>query len=374
MQVDKRIVQLAQNVLKSSVELKKGEKIYIEAFGLSTLDMLRSLIGEATKIGAVPFYYFNDESFTKEMVKYASAEQLQQHAKMHKRLMEEADVYVAVRGYDDIFALSDVDAKQMALYGKYYHGPVHTQTRVPHTRWCVMRFPNNTMAALSRMSTEEFTDFYFKACLLDYRKMDKAMEPLQKLMMKTDKVCLKAKGTDLNFSIKGIGAQRCSGHKNIPDGEVYSAPVKDSINGVIQFNTDTTYNGIFFSNIRLVFKKGKIIEASSLVNNDKLQEILALDKGARYMGEFALGVNPYITKPILDILFDEKIAGSLHMAIGNAYDVTDNGNRSSIHWDLVQIQTPENGGGEIYFDDVLIRKDGRFVLKELQGLNPEKLR
>ena len=193
-------------------------------------------------------------------------------------------------------------------------------------------------------------------------------------MMKTDKVHIKAKGTDLNFSIKNIPVIRCSGVVNIPDGEVYTAPVKNSINGYIQFNTDTAYNGIFFSNIYLEFENGRIVKARSLVNDDKLQKLLKSDDGACYMGEFALGVNPYITKPMLDILFDEKIRGSFHMAIGNSYDDAFNGNKSSIHWDLVQIQTPECGGGEIYFDDKLIRKDGRFVLKELDALNPENLK
>lgn len=373
MQRDERIGKLAGKVINHAVELKPGERIYIEAFGESTLDALKEFVAEATRAGGIPFYYFNDETLSREFINNASKEQMIAHGKIHQRLMEEADVYVAIRGYDDRFALAGVSAEQMKLYKNHYQGPVHTQTRVPKTRWCVMRFPNNTMAALSRMSADEFADFYFNACLLDYGKMDEAMEPLKQLMEKTDKVRIKAPGTDLEFSIKGIAAIKCAGNVNLPDGEVFTAPVKDSINGTVQFNTDTTYNGIYFSNIRLEFENGKIIKASSLVNDDKLQEILNSDDGARYMGEFALGVNPYITKPILDILFDEKISGSFHMAIGNSYDEADNGNKSSVHWDLVQIQTPEKGGGEIYFDDVLIRKDGRFVLPELAGLNPEKL-
>ena len=224
-----------------------------------------------------------------------------------------------------------------------------------------MRYPNPAMAALSRMSLKEFEDFYFDACLVDYRKMEKELQPLKKLMDRTDKVRIVAPGTDISFSIKGIGSVICCGHRNIPDGEVYTAPVKNSVNGVVQFNTDTIYNGIFFSNIRLVFKDGKIIEASSLVNNDKLQKILDQDEGARYLGEFSFGMNPFITKPILDILFDEKIAGSFHMAIGNAYTTADNGNRSAIHWDLIQIQTPEKGGGEIYFDGRVVRRNGKLL-------------
>lgn len=361
MQKDNRLYQLAENVLKNSVKLKKGEKIYIEAFGPAVLDLMEIFIRKATELGGVPFYFYNDEHLLKAVIDNASEEQMKAFGETYRQQMASSDVYVALRGYDDIFALSDVNERQMALYMQHYYNPVHRSTRVPRTRWCVMRYPNPAMAALSRMSLKEFEDFYFDACLVDYRKMEKELQPLKKLMDRTDKVRIVAPGTDISFSIKGIGSVICCGHRNIPDGEVYTAPVKNSVNGVVQFNTDTTYNGIFFSNIRLVFKDGKIIEASSLVNNDKLQKILDQDEGTRYLGEFSFGMNPFITKPILDILFDEKIAGSFHMAIGNAYTTADNGNRSAIHWDLIQIQTPEKGGGEIYFDGRVVRRNGKLL-------------
>lgn len=375
MQIDKRIAQLAENILKNSVQLKKGEKIYIEAFGASTKDFFNELIKETIKLGAVPFYFYNDASFEKSLIEGASEKQIEDYTAIHKRLMEEADCYVAVRGYDDAFALSDVSSKNMDRFGKIFQEQVHMRTRLPKTRWCVLRWPNTSMAAMSRMSLKQFEDFYFDACLLDYRKMGKAMLPLKELMDKTENVHIKGNDTDLTFSLKGIKAIVCDGKMNIPDGEVYSAPVKDSINGYVQFNTDTMYDGVFYSNIRLEFKNGRIVTGTSLVNNDKFQKMLDLDDGSRYMGEFALGVNPYITHPILDILFDEKTCGSFHMAIGNSYeDETNNGNKSSIHWDLVKIQTLEHGGGEIWFDNKLIRKDGLFVLPELKRLNPQNLK
>lgn len=375
MQIDKRIAQLAENILKNSVQLKKGEKIYIEAFGASTKDFFNELIKETIKLGAVPFYFYNDASFEKSLIEGASEKQIEDYTAIHKRLMEEADCYVAVRGYDDAFALSDVSPKNMDRFGKIFQEQVHMRTRLPKTRWCVLRWPNTSMAAMSRMSLKQFEDFYFDACLLDYRKMGKAMLPLKELMDKTENVHIKGNDTDLTFSLKGIKAIVCDGKMNIPDGEVYSAPVKDSINGYVQFNTDTMYDGVFYSNIRLEFKNGRIVTGTSLVNNDKFQKMLDLDEGSRYMGEFALGVNPYIIHPILDILFDEKTCGSFHMAIGNSYeDETNNGNKSSIHWDLVKIQTLEHGGGEIWFDNKLIRKDGLFVLPELKGLNPQNLK
>ena len=375
MKIDERITRLAENVLKNSVALKKGEKIYIEAFSESTRDLLNEFIRIAVKIGATPFYFYNDNSFVKNLIMTASAEQIEQYAEWHAALMDDMDCYVAVRGYDDLFALADVPAAKMKLYNSIYYNKVHFDRRIAKTRWCVMRYPNDTMAAVSKMSRTSLEDFFFDACLVDYKKMGKAMQPLKKLMDKTDKVRIKGPDTDLSFSIKNLKAVVCDGAMNIPDGEVYTAPVKDSINGHIRFNTDTVYGGVFYSNVYLEFENGRIVKAVSRANNDKLQKQINADDGARYMGEFAIGVNPYIRKEMLDILFDEKIACSLHMAIGNSYnDETFNGNRSSVHWDLVLIQDKTHGGGEIWFDDVLVRKDGVFVLKELQGLNPDKLK
>ncbi len=375
MKVDERLYHLAENVLKNSLNLKKGETIYIETFSSCTKDFLNELIKATIKIGATPFYFHNDNSYKKSLMEGATSQQIERYTSLHKYLMEKSDCYIAVRGYDDIFALSDIKDKYMEQYCKIFDEQVHMRTRLPKTRWCVMRYPNNTMAALSRMSLEKFEDFYFKACLLDYKKMGKAMKNLKKLMDKTNYVHIKGKDTDLTFSLKGQKSVICDGKMNIPDGEVYTAPIKNSINGYVQFNTDTMHDGVFYSNIRLEFKDGKIINGTSSVNNDKFQKILNTDEGSRYIGEFALGVNPYITYPIQDILFDEKICGSFHMAIGNSYeDETNNGNVSSIHWDLVKIQNKENGGGEIWFDNTLIRKDGVFVISQLDNLNPENLK
>jgi len=228
------------------------------------------------------------------------------------------------------------------------------------------------MAQQAQMSTEGFEDFYFNTCTLDYSKMSRAMDPLVALMERTDRVRIVGPGTDLGFSIKGIPVVKCDGERNIPDGEVYTAPVKGSVNGTISYNTKTLYQGKVFENVVLRFKDGRIVEATSS-NTKDMNAILDTDEGARYVGEFAIGVNPFINKAMLDILFDEKIAGSIHFTPGNAYKEADNGNRSTVHWDLVLCQTPEWGGGEIYFDGRLVRKDGRFVIDELKGLNPESL-
>jgi aminopeptidase len=253
--------------------------------------------------------------------------------------------------------------------------PVHFDQRVPHTKWCVLRWPSPSMAQLAQMSTEAFEEFYFNVCTLDYAKMDAAAKALKDRMMATDRVHLKGPGdTDLSFSIKEIPCVPCTGTHNIPDGECFTAPVRDSVNGVIHFNTPTVYNGVTFENIRLTFKNGQVVEASCDGEDDKLNSILDTDEGARYVGEFAIGFNPYILEAMKDILFDEKIAGSLHFTPGRAYDDADNGNRSEIHWDLVLIQRPEHGGGTIAFDDEIVRRDGLFITDDLAALNPDALK
>jgi aminopeptidase len=285
--------------------------------------------------------------------------------------MKRMQAYIAIRGSANASENSDVPAGRMQLYSKTIR-PVQDY-RVNKTRWCVLRWPTSSMAQAAGMSTEAFENLYFDVCTMDYAKMARAMVPLEKRMKRADTVRLKAPGTDLAFSIKGIGAKMCKGDRNIPDGEVFSCPVKNSVNGVIQFNTPTIYSGTKFENVRLEFRDGKIVAASAN-NTKRLNEILDTDAGARYVGEFSLGFNPHILNPMCDILFDEKIAGSLHFTPGQAYEECDNGNRSAVHWDMVLIQRSEWGGGEVWFDGELIRKDGLFVPGDLKGLNPGSLK
>ena len=286
--------------------------------------------------------------------------------------MERMQAYIGVRGSNNISESADVPRESNVLYEEHFVKPVHFDIRVKDTKWVGLRFPTPSMAQLAGMSTEAFEDFFFNVCTLDYAKMEAAFDPLKDLMEKTDNVRLVADGTDLTFSIKDIPAIPCAGEYNIPDGEIFTAPVKDSVQGTISFNARTIYHGVTFDNIRLTFKDGKIVEAEAS-NTEKLHEILDTDEGARYIGEFAIGVNPYITRPMLDILFDEKIAGSIHFTPGNAYDEADNGNRSNIHWDMVLLQDESAGGGEIWFDGTLVRKDGLFVMDKLRGLNPDEM-
>jgi aminopeptidase len=281
--------------------------------------------------------------------------------------MKDMDAYIAIRGGHNIAETSDVPAEKMKLAMKHMR-PV-LDHRVRRTKWCVLRWPSASMAQQAGMSTEAFEDFYFKVCLLDYKALLPSMNALKKLMDATDRVEITGSGTDLKFSIKNIPAIVCGGTFNIPDGEVFTAPVRDSVEGVVSYNAPTIYQGIPFDGIRLEFSKGKIVKAEAGAKTKQINRILDSDPGARYIGEFALGFHPVIREPMRDILFDEKIAGSFHFTPGQAYEEADNGNRSQVHWDMVNIQRKDYGGGEIRFDGKLIRKDGVFLPKALAKLN-----
>ncbi|MBE2213001.1 MAG: aminopeptidase [Opitutaceae bacterium] len=366
---DPRYAKLADVLTGFSTRLAKGERVLIDAFDIPDA-MVIELVRAARRRGALPYVQINHARVSRELLRDAAKEQYDLLSKLEMARMQKMQAYIAVRGSNNIFEASDVPAAKMTMVNAIMR-PV-MDWRVQKTKWVVLRWPSSAMAQQAMMSTEQFENFYFDVCTLDYARMEAGMKALVDLMTKTDRVHLKGPGTDLTFSIKGIGATPCGGLRNIPDGEVFSCPVKDSVNGVVQYNTPSVYQGASFDNIRLVLKQGKIVEATSS-NTKRMNEILDSDAGARYIGEFAIGFNPHILQPMRDTLFDEKIAGSFHFTPGQAYDHCGNGNKSQVHWDIVCIQRPEYGGGEIWFDGKLIRKDGLFVPKSLQKLNPDYL-
>jgi aminopeptidase len=367
---DPRYTKLAKLLVEYSTALKRGDHVLLDMIDVPdsfSIELMRA----ARAGGAIPIVEVRHTRINREMLRGTS----DRHASLVRDLelfrMKKMAAYIAIRGSENASENADVPGDRMALYSRITR-PVMNY-RVSKTRWCVLRWPTPSMAQAAGMSTESFENLYFDVCTMDYRKMARAMLPLERRLKQADRVRIKSPGTDLTFSIKGVGAKMCKGDRNIPDGEVFSCPVKTSINGRIQFNTPTLYAGTKFENVCLEFRNGKIVKATAN-HTPRLNEILNTDAGARYTGEFSLGFNPYILNPMCDILFDEKIAGSIHLTPGQAYDECDNGNRSAVHWDMVLIQRPEWGGGEIWFDDELIRKDGMFVPKDLQPLNPENLK
>ncbi len=367
---DPRYTKLAKLLVEYSTALKKGDRILLDMVDVPD-EFTVELIRAARAVGAVPIAEVRHTRVTRELLRNTDKTHSTLVRDIELFRMKKMQAYIAVRGSHNINENSDVPSPLLSLNSRITR-PV-LNYRVSKTRWCVLRWPSPSMAQAAGMSTEAFENLYFDVCTMNYRKMARAMKPLEHLLKKTDHVRIQSPGTDLTFSIKGIGAKMCKGDRNIPDGEVFSCPVRDSINGRIQFNTPTLYGGTKFENVCLVFKNGRIIEAAAN-NTKRINEILDTDPGARYTGEFSLGFNPYILNPMCDILFDEKIAGSFHLTPGQAYKECDNGNKSAIHWDMVLIQRPEWGGGEIWFDGKLIRKDGLFVTKELKALNPDQLK
>ena len=367
--IDPRLTQLADGLTGFSTSLKKGERVLIDAFDVPDAIVI-ALVRSARARGALPYVVIHRARVVRELALGAEQAQYETLAEIELARMRRMDAYIALRGSNNIFEAADIPSPRVQLVTRLMKPVI--DHRVNKTKWVVLRWPSSAMAQQASMSTEAFEDFYFRVCTLDYSRMRPGMKALGDLMRRTDRVHVTGPGTDLRFSIKGIGAKECGGQYNIPDGEVFTCPVRDSVEGVVQYNAPTVYLGTSFDNIRLGFKHGRIVEATSS-NTKRLNEILDSDAGARFVGEFALGFNPHILEPMRDILFDEKIAGSFHFTPGQAYEDCGNGNKSQVHWDMVCIQRPEHGGGKIWFDGKLIRENGQFLPKSLQRLNPEYL-
>jgi aminopeptidase len=369
---DPRWEQLADILINHSTKVAAGETLLIECFDLDDSTLPRLLVQKVARKGAFPLVETKDTRILRELIKNGSEGQMKRFGECELYRMQRVNAYIALRGARNINEMSDVPGEKMNLYNTHFLKPVHFDCRIKTTRWCVLRLPNPSMAQQAGMSTEAFESFYFDVCNLDYPRLSKALEPLVARMKAARDVHITGPETDLRFSIEGIPAVSCAGEMNIPDGEVFTAPVRDSVEGTVRFNTPTIYQGSSFDGVRLVFREGRIIEADCAGGDvKKLNKVFEADAGASYVGEWSLGCNPRVLHPMRDILFDEKIAGSFHLTPGNAYDEADNGNRSKIHWDLVQIQRPDYGGGTIAFDGEPIRVDGRFVPAELQSLDPE---
>lgn len=369
--LDPRVQQLADVLVHHSLAVRPGDRVFVEAFDIppeATACVVRSLAAA----GAVPVVETRQNRVLRELFRTATEEQMRLIGDLELARMEKMDAYIGLRGGPNATEMADVPAEQMTLYQRHWWRRVHSDRRVTHTRWVVLRWPSPSMAQSAAMSTDQFEEFYFRVCCFDYAKLEAATKPLKERMLRTREIRVVGPGTDLTMNKGEINVIPCTGRRNIPDGECFTAPQRDQVNGVISFNTVSVYQGKTFENIRLVLKDGKIVEATAS-DTEALNKILDSDEGARYVGEFSLGFHPHILHPMRDTLFDEKIAGSIHFTPGNAYEIADNGNRSEVHWDLVLIQRPEYGGGEIYFDGGLVRKDGLFVAEELLPLNPDRL-
>ena len=359
---------LANTIINYSLHLKENDRVQVN-FTEEATPLVEEIIKEAQKVKAVIVLNLYNPCLNARIAEGYTDASLEHLKKIKQFDVENYDAFIQISSSINDYESKNVSKEMTKKFGLMTNEL--NDIRINEREWVLLNYPTNLDAYKAKMTTADFNEFALNVMTVDYRKMSNDIKPLKDLMEKTDKVRIVSPGTDITFSIKGMPAIPCTGEKNIPDGEIHSAPIKDSVNGTITYNTPSPYQGNVYNHVSLTFENGKIINATCDEDNDKLNEIFDTDEGARYVGEFALGFNPKVLYPMGDILYDEKILGSLHFTPGKCYADCNNGNKSAIHWDMVLIQREDFGGGEIYFDDVLIRKDGKFVLEELKVLNYE---
>lgn len=366
--MDERIVRLAKTIVHNSISVKHGDRVYIDVTGEMN-DLVEKLAEEVFKCGGTPFVKNISISYLKQLMKYSTPEQIEILLRHELNKMKSMDAYIGIRADENIFELDDIPIDQFQLFTKRYTQSIsHAMSN--YDRWVLLRYPTYGTAQLASMSFEKCLKIFFQSSTMNYNHFREKVKPLINLLNKTDKVHILSPGTDLSFSIKDIPSFICDGKYNLPDGEVFTAPVKDSINGKITFNIPSSYLSSNYNNVTLTFKEGSIVDFSCTGDKiSQLKDLLNTDEGSRRVGEFGIGLNPYIVEPMNSLPFDEKMGGSIHLALGQCYPMAYNGNHSAIHWDIVLCQLEKYGGGEIYFDDILVRKNGIFMIDELIPLN-----
>lgn len=364
--MDSKLKELSRNLVNYSLKVEENETVLISS-SIECRPLVKELIKDITKVGGIPTVEIHDEEIDTMLLEYTTDERIPLIVSKKQYDVDQFDCFIHIRYTKNEYIGKNIDNEIRRKIGKATEKI--DDIRINDRRWVLLNYPSPMDAYKAKMTNQEFYDYAMNVMTVDYKEMYEHIKPLKELMEKTDKVRLVAENTDITFSIKDIPVIPCCGDSNIPDGEIYTAPVKDSINGTITYNTPCPYQGNIYTGVSLTFESGKIVECHCNEDNEALKKVFDTDEGARYVGEFSLGLNPEIMKPMGDILYDEKIIGSIHFTPGRCYENADNGNTSAIHWDMVLVMRKEYGGGEIYFDDKLIRKDGLFTLPELEPLN-----
>lgn len=367
--MDPRFRKIASTVMRHSLKIKPGEKVIISAVDDGD-KLCEALVEEAYACGALPFVSLEQTNVRRAILLGATQEQLELMAKPTVALMEEMDCSVTISAPYNSCEFSLVDQEKQTMYTKYCRSQISRARG--KLRWVSLTYPNHAMAQNAGMSLSDFSDYYFDLMTMDYEKLERASLPMAMRMRAADKVRIVAPGTDLTVSLKGFTALIAAGEHNLPDGEIASTPDRYSVNGTISFNIPSMHNGFLFKDVVLTFKDGKLVDASAN-DTERFWREVSLDEGCRYIGEFSMGTSPFVNQIVHETLFDEKMGGSMHMALGACYNFPgrDNGNRSSIHWDLIQSHRPEHGGGEVWIDGELVRKDGIYLPEDLRTLNPD---
>ena len=362
------VKNVANHLIEKSIKLQEGENLLIDIVNTDSMPLVYALIDKVREKKANVYTNIVDKKMFAKLIKNTNNNEIKTLADIDEFRMKKMDAYIGITSLSNKYDLKNIDLDILNMYSAEYTYKVHIKERVKNTKWCILNYPTELAAESSKMDDDEFFEFWGKANVMNYDELNEDILKLKKLIDNTDKVKIIGKDTDLTFSIKDIPSIPCLGEHNLPDGEIFTAPVRESVNGYIKYNTKTMYNGVEFKNIFFRFENGKIIEAYSEINNEKLEEILNIDEGARYIGEFAIGLNKEIKQLVQNTLYDEKIAGSFHLTPGAAYSEADNGNESKIHWDIVYLEKDDEYS-KMYFDDILIREKGQFVIDELKSLN-----
>lgn len=368
MNKEKILKDVAEHLIEKSVKLQKGENLLIDIININSMPLVYELIEKVREKEANVYTNIVDKKLLAKLLKNTNNNELKIWAEIDEYRMKKMDAYIGITSLTNKYDMKNVSSDNLNLYAAEHTYKVHLKERVENTKWCILNYPTELAAEASGMDDDEYFEFWGKANVMNYENYMDNIIKLKDLLDNTDNIRIVGKDTDLTFSVKDIPTTPCLGEYNLPDGEVFTAPVKDSINGYIKYNTKTMYNGVEFENIFFRFKDGKIVESYSDINNEKLEQILNIDEGARYIGEFAIGLNKEIKNLVQNTLYDEKIAGSFHFTPGSAILESNNGNESKIHWDIVYLEKDDEES-KMYFDDVLIRERGQFVIDELKPLN-----
>jgi len=355
--MDKRWAQLGDLLVNYSMAVKPGEKVMIAFVEVETYPLVHAIYRSCLQAGALPQVQFLSEELNRLALVHGTPEQIGWVPEIEAYGMEWADVYFGLRGAHNLDVFWDIPAEKLSLL-RQAMGKIST-LRWQKTRWCLLRVPNAALAHQAGVDEETITDMFFNACFLDWPVVSQEWRRWADDLTKGDQIRIVGKGTDLSFSTEGRKWDVAAGHSNMPDGEIATAPVESTIDGVIYFDFPGVLGGRLVHDIRLRWEQGKLVEATSSTNQDFLRSVLNTDAGASLIGEFAIGTNPEVNYFCKDILIDEKIGGTLHIALGRAYPKVGGTNQSAIHWDIIKDMRQE---GEIYLDGELVFRNGKVLL------------
>ena len=353
--VDDRITKVAKLLIDYSTRTKNGDRVLIRA-DASAKELALEVYKQALLRGAHPWIRAELPGAKYVFFKHASDEQLGFVPDHDMTEIKNTDVYISLGAPSNVKELSSIDPARISARMKA--SKEVNEWRVEKTRWVIFAYPTEAYAQEAEMSLTEFEDFVFNACLIDWAEVSKKLQILKQNVDAADKVEIVSPDTRLEFSVKGRKGVAASGDKNMPDGEFFTSVVEDSVNGNIHFDVPAVWYGNVVEGTTLTFEKGKVVSAKAAKNQAFLEKILATDEGAKRIGEFGIGFNYGITKSVKLILFDEKIGGTVHFALGRGYKQTLSQNDSAVHWDMIKDLRKD---GEIYFDGKLVMKNGKWL-------------